>query len=116
MSSHVRSCSFDTIAFGPADSLFRNLPRHLQAPGATMRLDLNINGVGREMDCASSDTLFDVIRRLGLYGIKFGDEQGLTGSDTVLLDGRPVNSGSMLALQAEGHAVATIEALGEHPD
>lgn len=39
----------------------------------------------------------------------------MTGSDTVLLDGRPVNSNSMLACQAEGHNVATIEALGEHP-
>ena len=48
--------------------------------------------------------------------MKFGDEHGLTGADTVLLDGKPVNAGSMLAAQAEGHAVATIEALGEHPD
>jgi hypothetical protein len=47
---------------------------------------------------------------------KFGDEQGLTGADTVLLDGKPVNAGSLLAAQAEGHAVATIEALGEHPN
>jgi putative selenate reductase molybdopterin-binding subunit len=33
-----------------------------------------------------------------------------------LLDGKPVNAGSMLAAQAEGHNIATIEALGEHPE
>ncbi len=81
-----------------------------------MRLDLNINGARHEVDCAPSDTLFGVIRRLGYYGIKFGDEDGLTGSDTILLDRRPVNAASMLAMQADGHNVVTIEALGEHPD
>jgi len=81
-----------------------------------MRINLNINGTRQEVDCAPSETLFSVIRRLGLYGIKFGDEQGLTGADTVLLDGKPVNAGSLLAMQAEGHNIVTIEALGEHPD
>ncbi|HEX8991978.1 MAG TPA: molybdopterin cofactor-binding domain-containing protein [Anaerolineales bacterium] len=81
-----------------------------------MRLNLNINAISHEVDCAPSEALFAVIRRLGYFGIKFGDEHGLTGSDTVLLDGKPVNSGSMLALQAEGHNIVTIEALGEHPD
>jgi len=56
------------------------------------------------------------LRGLGLHGVKFGDESGLSGADTVLLDGNPVNAGSMLAAQAEGHSIATIEALGEHPD
>ena len=41
---------------------------------------------------------------------------GCRGSDTVLLDGKPVNAGSLLAAQAEGHNIATIEALGEHPE
>src|SRR5512135_340631 len=88
----------------------------MQATGAAMRITLNINGTPQEIDCVPSETLFAVIRRLGLYGIKFGDEQGLTGADTVLLDGKPVNAGSMLAAQAEGHNIVTIEALGEHPD
>ncbi|HEX8991672.1 MAG TPA: molybdopterin cofactor-binding domain-containing protein, partial [Anaerolineales bacterium] len=81
-----------------------------------MRLNLNINGTSHELDCAPSEVLFGAIRRLGYFGIKFGDEQGLTGSDTVLLDGKPINAGSMLAMQAEGHNLVTIEALGEHPD
>ena len=81
-----------------------------------MIVNLNINGSAHEVECTPSDTLLRAVRRLGYYGVKFGDEQGLTGADTVLLDGRPVNAGSMLALQAEGHNVVTIEALGEHPD
>jgi putative selenate reductase molybdopterin-binding subunit len=81
-----------------------------------MEISLKINGSLMEMEISPAETLFAVLRRLGFQGVKFGDEQGLSGSDTVLLDGRPVNSGSMLAAQAEGHQIATIEALGEVPD
>ena len=81
-----------------------------------MNIQLKINATLYEIEIAPSETLFSVIRRLGFYGIKFGDEDGLTGADTVLLDGKPVNAGSLLAAQAEGHNLVTIEALGEHPD
>jgi putative selenate reductase molybdopterin-binding subunit len=81
-----------------------------------MKLNLNINGTKHELDCTPSETLLAAVRRLGFYGVKFGDEQGLSGSDTVLLDGKPINAGSMLAAQAEGHHIVTIEGLGEHPD
>jgi len=81
-----------------------------------MNLNIIINGQQQDVDCEVSETLFVVLRKLGYYGVKFGDEQGLTGADTVLVDGKPINAGSMLALQAEGHRVVTIEALGEHPD
>jgi putative selenate reductase molybdopterin-binding subunit len=81
-----------------------------------MNLQLKINSVLHEIEAAPDETLFSVIRRLGYFGIKFGDENGLTGADTVLLDGKPVNAGSLLAAQAEGRNIVTIEALGEHPD
>jgi len=81
-----------------------------------MNFTLTINATQRALKTAPSETLFTVLRRLGYYGIKFGDEQGLSGADTVLLDGRPVNAGSLLAAQAEGHNIVTIEGLGEHPD
>jgi putative selenate reductase molybdopterin-binding subunit len=81
-----------------------------------MIVNLNINGTDHAIECALSETLFSAIRRLGYYGLKFGDEHGLTGADTVLLDGKPVNAGSMLVAQAEGHGIVTIEGLGEHPD
>ncbi len=80
-----------------------------------MNLHLTINGIDHEYDSLPSETLLSALRRLGFHGVKFGDEHGLSGSDTILLDGKPVNAGSMLAAQAEGHKIATIEALGEHP-
>jgi putative selenate reductase molybdopterin-binding subunit len=81
-----------------------------------MKIHLTINSTQHEIKITPSETLFTTLRRLGLYGLKFGDEQGLSGADTVLLDGRPVNAGSVLASQAEGHKIVTIEGLGEHPD
>ena len=80
-----------------------------------MNITLKINGIDHSIDTAPSTTLLAALRGLGFHGVKFGDEGGLSGSDTVLLDGTPVNAGSLLAAQAEGHSVATIEALGEHP-
>jgi len=81
-----------------------------------MKLELTINAKIHTIDCPPGETLFAVLRQLGYYGVKFGDEQGLSGSDTVVLDGKPVNSSLMLAAQAEGHLIVTIEGLGEHPD
>ncbi len=81
-----------------------------------MNVELNINGKLHVVESMPSETLLSMIRRLGYFGLKFGDEHGLTGADTVLLDGRPVNAGSVLAAQAAGHKIATIEALGEHPE
>jgi putative selenate reductase molybdopterin-binding subunit len=81
-----------------------------------MNITLKINGIEHTIDIAPSTTLLAAVRGLGFFGIKFGDEQGLTGSDTVLLDGKPVNAGSMLAAQAQEHNIVTIEGLGENPE
>jgi putative selenate reductase molybdopterin-binding subunit len=81
-----------------------------------MNIDLTINGIAQDVECPPGETLLLALRRLGYQGVKFGDEQGLSGADTVLLDGKPVNAGSLLAAQAVGHSIVTIESLGEHPD
>jgi putative selenate reductase molybdopterin-binding subunit len=81
-----------------------------------VNITLTINGIAHETNVSPGETLLAILRSLGFHGVKFGDEQGLSGSDTVLLDGKPVNAGSMLAAQAEGHKVVTIEGLGEHPE
>jgi putative selenate reductase molybdopterin-binding subunit len=81
-----------------------------------MNITLTINSNKHDVECAPSESLLAVVRRLGYYGVKFGDEHGLSGADTVLLDGKPVNAGSLLAAQTEGHYIVTIEGLGEHPD
>ena len=76
-----------------------------------MNISLTINGTPHETTCLASESLLSALRRLGYFGVKFGDEHGLTGADTILLDGKPVNAGLILAAQAEGHAIVTIEAL-----
>jgi len=77
--------------------------------------NLYINGAEHEIPIAPSETLLTVLRRLGYYGVKHGCESGECGACAVLLDGKPVNSCVMLAAQAEGHRIETIEAVGQHP-
>lgn len=79
-------------------------------------IELKINGIKKSFESGNAETLFTLLRRNSYYGIKFGDEHGLSGSDTVLLDGKPVNSSKMLAIQAVSHDIVTIEGLGENPD
>ncbi len=81
-----------------------------------MNLTLHINGTDYPLDAPAHTTLLEAVRSLGFHSVKFGDEHGLSGADTVLLDGKPVNAAVMLAAQAEGHHIATLEALGEHPE
>lgn len=81
-----------------------------------MEVNLTINGESKTLPITSGETLFSVLRKAGYYSIKFGDELGLSGVDTVLLDGNPVNSNLLLAAQIEGHKVVTAEALGEMED
>ncbi len=54
--------------------------------------------------------------RSGCFGAKHGCETGECGACTVLLDGQPVNSCVLLAAQADGHALTTIESIGQHPE
>jgi len=79
-------------------------------------IKLTINQELFQLQVHPGERLFTVLRRLGFYSVKFGDEHGKTGADTVLLDGKPVNSYLLLAAQADGHILETIEILGEHPD
>jgi putative selenate reductase molybdopterin-binding subunit len=81
-----------------------------------MRIQFTLNGILREIDVPSDTTLLSALRgELGLFGVKHGCETGECGACAVLLDGVPVNSCVMLAAQADGHEIKTIEALGEHP-
>ena len=82
-----------------------------------MNLRIQINGTGMEFSAQPGDTLLDLLRREGFFGAKFGGcEHGECGACTVLLDGKPVNSCGMLAAQADGHEIITIEGIGEHQD
>ena len=78
-------------------------------------IELTINNEIFLLQVDPGERLFTVLRRLGFRSVKFGDEHGKTGADTVLLDGKPVNSYLLLAAQADGHSIETVEILGEHP-
>ncbi len=82
-----------------------------------MEIEIQINGVMKNWHVQPGETLLQVLRREGYFGTKFGGcEHGECGACTVLLDNRTVNSCQLLAAQADGHQVQTIESIGEHPD
>lgn len=75
-------------------------------------LSLKVNEEVYELEVPANRTLLDVIRdEVGLNGTKKGCGTGECGACTVLLDGEPVNACMMLALQAKGKSVTTIEGL-----
>jgi aerobic-type carbon monoxide dehydrogenase small subunit (CoxS/CutS family) len=72
---------------------------------------VRINGVPHEEAVEPRTLLSDFIRDLGITGTKVGCEQGVCGACTVQLDGEPVRSCLLLAVQAEGCDVKTVEGL-----
>ena len=78
-----------------------------------MRINLRVNGVPSEADCWEGESLLFALReKLGFPGSKNACEQGECGSGLVLLDGVLVCACLVLAAQADGHEVTTIEGLG----
>ena len=83
-------------------------------------VDLTVNGVDHRVHCEARRMLAEVLREdLGLTGTHLGCEHGVCGACTVLVDGAPVRSCLMLAVQARGRHVTTVEGLapagGLHP-
>jgi CO/xanthine dehydrogenase Mo-binding subunit/aerobic-type carbon monoxide dehydrogenase small subunit (CoxS/CutS family) len=80
-------------------------------------LNFTLNGEAESIEIAPRTRLLDALRvDLGLTGTKEGCGTGDCGSCTVLLDGKPVNSCMVLALQTEGRNITTIEGLGTPGD
>jgi aerobic carbon-monoxide dehydrogenase small subunit len=81
-----------------------------------MRVELQVNGRTVDVDVEPRRTLLDCLREnVGLLGTHAGCEHGVCGACTVLLDGEPVRSCLMLAVQADGYAITTIEGLSPGP-
>ena len=79
-----------------------------------MKVVLTVNGERRETEVWEGESLLFALReRLGLPGSKNACEQGECGSCSVLLDGRLVCSCLVLAAQADGHDVVTVEGLAQ---
>jgi carbon-monoxide dehydrogenase small subunit len=78
-----------------------------------MEISLNVNGAAVGVDVAANELLVDVIRRrLDLTGTHVGCDTSQCGACTVHLDGRAVKSCTVLAAQADGAEVTTIEGIG----
>jgi aerobic carbon-monoxide dehydrogenase small subunit len=86
------------------------------APGERVAIRLTVNGIDHEVEVEARRLLCDALRHdLGLTGTHVGCEHGVCGCCTVLLDDRPVRSCLVLAVQATGANIRTIEGLAE-PD
>jgi aerobic-type carbon monoxide dehydrogenase small subunit (CoxS/CutS family) len=82
-----------------------------------VRVSVEINGRAYEGEVEPRTLLSDFIRHdAGLTGTKVGCEQGVCGACTVQLDGEPVRSCLMLAVQANGRALTTVEGLSADGD
>jgi aerobic carbon-monoxide dehydrogenase small subunit len=78
-----------------------------------VKISLRVNGEKRETEIWEGESLLFALReRLGLPGSKNACEQGECGSCSVLLDGTLVCSCLVLAAQADGHDLVTVEGLG----
>lgn len=83
---------------------------------AKRRIRLQVNGEEYYLEVKPSRTLLDVIREdLGLTGTKRGCDTGDCGACTVLIDGKPVTSCLVLAVDAQGKEILTIEGLSSDP-
>ncbi len=77
-------------------------------------IKFEVNGEVKEITVDTNKTLLEVLREdLGLTGTKKGCNQGECGTCTVLLEGNPVSSCSLLAVKADGLKVLTIEGVAK---
>ncbi len=78
----------------------------------TKRITLRLNQETRSVDVEPNDLLVDVLReKLGVCSPKIGCERGDCGACTVLLDGKSVRTCLILAIEADGHEITTVEGL-----
>ena len=77
-----------------------------------MKVELILNGRAATLDVRSDEMLLEALRRQGLNSVRETCAIGVCGACTVLVDGEPVSGCLMLAAQAEGREVTTVEGLG----
>ena len=86
------------------------------AMGETRNIALTVNGRRYEEEVEVRLTLADFVRhQLGLTGTHLGCEHGVCGACTILLDGRSARSCLILAVQADGHDILTVEGIAPSP-
>jgi len=103
----------DSAVGGPFESEARAAEASVVGPEPA-QLVLDVNGVARSVSVAPSMTLAEVLRGpLDLTGTKIGCDRGSCSACTVWLDRTPIASCMMLAIDAAGHKITTIEALAQ---
>lgn len=101
-----------SMAIGKAEAAENGLTT-VVGPGATS-IDITINGIPRTLRLEPRMTLAEMLRGpLGLTGTKIACNRGACSACTVWLDGRPVASCMILAIEANAHKITTIEGLAE---
>lgn len=91
-------------------------PDGVQGPEAAP-VTLRVNGQAHKLELEPRVTLLDALRNhLDMTGAKKVCDRGSCGACTVHLDGKPVYSCTMLAIEAQGHDITTIEGLGSEED
>jgi putative selenate reductase molybdopterin-binding subunit len=78
-----------------------------------MEIHVTINGAQKTFTCKPGETLMHLLRREGYHSVRFGSDSGETGAAAILLDGRLVSSDVLLAAQADGHTIETVEGLAQ---
>jgi aerobic carbon-monoxide dehydrogenase small subunit len=80
-------------------------------------ITLNVNGQEHQLEVEPHETLVDVLqKKMGLMGVRMSCGQGECGACTILLNGKPALACIILAVQAEGKEILTIEGLGTYDD
>jgi len=92
-------------------------PNAIESANGFFSITAEVNGRPLTLQVGEGEFLLDALRRHGLKGAKKGCETGDCGSCTILVDGQPMLSCLMLAVQAHGRKITTIEGLGtpRHP-
>jgi xanthine dehydrogenase YagT iron-sulfur-binding subunit len=86
-------------------------PEAVAGPGP-VSISLKVNGKARKLSLEPRVTLLDALRDyLDITGAKKVCDRGVCGACTVILDGKPVYACNLLAIQAEGHDIVTVEGL-----
>ncbi len=81
-----------------------------------LQISFTLNAQPVDETVAANENLRDLLRRLGMFSVKFGSSDGITGAAAVLVDGELASADIILAAQIDGHEVITVESLNTERD
>ncbi len=82
----------------------------------SVSITFDLNGRALTTDIELHESLREVLRREGMFSVHYGSDSGETGAAAVVMDGELVSADVVLAVQADGHAVTTVESLNTERD